>query len=115
MRDHHTTKVVGIGQAKLKSTSGKTLILKEVLHSSKVWKNLVSSYLLNRASFIQTIGSDLFTLTKNNVFVEKEFATDDMFKFNLEMYKNLSPAYMLSSFNIWHPTLCHVNKRLIAN
>ena len=31
------------------------------------------------------------------------------------MNKKLSSAYMLSSFNIWHTGLCHVNKRLISN
>ena len=38
-----------------------------------------------------------------------------MFKLNLEMNKNLSSTYMLSSFNISHARLCHVNKRLIKN
>ena len=26
------------------------------------------------------------------------------------MNKNLSFAYMLSSFNVWHARLCHINK-----
>ena len=57
----------------------------------------------------------MFTLTKNNVFVGKGYATDDMFKLNLEINKIASSAYMLTSFNVWHARLCHVNKRLISN
>ncbi|KAA0054951.1 putative Polyprotein [Cucumis melo var. makuwa] len=64
--DHHTSKMAGIGEVELKFTSGKTLVLKEVLHTPEIRKNLVSGYLLNKAGFTQTIGSDLFTLTKNN-------------------------------------------------
>ncbi|KAL0558517.1 hypothetical protein IC582_003091 [Cucumis melo] len=113
--DHHRTKVVGIGEVELKFTSGKTLVLKEVLHTSEFRKNLVSGYLLNKDGSTQTIGFDLFTLTKNNVFVGKGYATDDMFKLNLKINKIASSAYMLTFFNDWHARLCHVNKRLISN
>ena len=113
--DHHTTKVVGIGEVKLKFTSSKTLVLKEVLHIPEIRKNLFSRYLLNKVGFTQTIGSDLLTFTKNDVFVGKGYASDGLFKLNLEMNKKMSSAYMLSTFNIWHARLCHVNKRLINN
>lgn len=44
--------------------SQKTLVLKDVLHTSEVRKNLVSGYLLNKVGFTQTFGADLYTLTK---------------------------------------------------
>ncbi|KAA0035651.1 uncharacterized protein E5676_scaffold455G00960 [Cucumis melo var. makuwa] len=53
--DHHTTKVAGIGEVELKFTSGKTLVLKDVLHIPEIRKNLVFKYLLNKAGFTQTI------------------------------------------------------------
>ncbi|TYJ96278.1 retrovirus-related pol polyprotein from transposon tnt 1-94 [Cucumis melo var. makuwa] len=34
--DHHTTKVVDIGEVEMKFTSSKALVLKEVLHTSKI-------------------------------------------------------------------------------
>ncbi|KAA0055651.1 putative Polyprotein [Cucumis melo var. makuwa] len=34
--DHHTTKVASIGEVELKFTSGKTLVLKEVLHTPEI-------------------------------------------------------------------------------
>lgn len=71
LRDHHTTKVAEINEEKLKFTIGKTVIQKKVLHTRENWKNLVSIYLLNKASFTQTIKANLFTLTKNNIFVRK--------------------------------------------
>ena len=98
--DHHTTKVAGVGEVELKFTSGKTLVLNEVLHTPEIRKNLVYEYLLNKVGFTQTIGSYLFTLTKNNIFVGKGYATDEMFKLTLEINKNLSSTYMLSSFNV---------------
>ncbi|TYK08437.1 putative Polyprotein [Cucumis melo var. makuwa] len=79
---HHITKVAGIGEVELKFPSDKTLALKEDLHTSEIRKNLVFGYLLNKIGFIQTIGSDLFTLTKNTVFVGNGYATDGMLKLN---------------------------------
>ena len=83
LKNHDTTKVTDIGEVKLKFTFGKTLVLKEVLHTHEIRKNLVSEYLLNKADFTQAIRSDIFTLTKNNVFMGKGYATNDMFKLNL--------------------------------
>ncbi|KAA0065475.1 putative Polyprotein [Cucumis melo var. makuwa] len=38
--DHHKTKVASIGEVELKFTSGKLLVLKEVLHTLEIQKNL---------------------------------------------------------------------------
>ncbi|XP_070668500.1 uncharacterized protein [Malus domestica] len=67
--DSHSTHVAGVGEVELKFTSGKTVILKEVMHVPEIRKKLVSGYLINKAGFTQTIGADLYTLTKNGVFV----------------------------------------------
>ena len=98
----------------LKFTSGKTLILKDVMHTPKIRKNLVYGFLLNKAEFEQVIGADMYSITKNGVFVGKGYATDDMFKLNI-MNKISSSAYILCDFNIWHARLCHVNKQIISN
>lgn len=81
--DSHTTIVAGTGEVELKFTSGKTVVLKDVMHTPEMRKNLVSGYLLNKAGFTQTIGADLYTLTKNNISVGKGYATNGMFKLNL--------------------------------
>jgi len=112
--DSHTTEVAGIGDVELKFTFGKTLILKDVMHTPKIRKNLVSGFLLNKAGFEQIIASDMYSITKEGVFVGKGYATDGMFKLNI-MNKISSSAYMLCDFNIWHARLCHVNKRIISN
>ena len=113
--DSHTTKVAGIGNVELKFTSGRTL-LKDVLHAPEMRKNLVSSFLLNKAGFVQNIGSDQYVITKNGSFVGKGYACDNMFQLNVEMNKNVaSSSYIVSFFNVWHARLCHVNKKLIKN
>ena len=71
LEDSHTTVVARIGEVELKFTSGKTVVLKEVLHTPEIRKNLVLGYLLNEAGFTQTFGRNLYTFTKNNVFVGK--------------------------------------------
>jgi len=113
--DSHTTKVAGIGDVELQFTSRKKLILKDVMHAPEIRKNLISGFLLNKAGFTQTIGVDLYTISTNDTFVGKRYATDGMFKLNVEMNKMSPSIYMLCDFNIWHSRLCHVNKRVIYN
>jgi len=115
MGDFHTTKVAGIGDVELQFTSGKKLILKDVMHAPEIRKNLISGFLLNKAGFTQTIRADLYTISMNVTFVGKGYATDGMFKLNVEMNKVSPSIYMLCDFNIWHSTQCHVNKRVIYN
>ncbi|CAL1388160.1 unnamed protein product [Linum trigynum] len=111
----HTTMVAGSGEVELNFTSGKKMVLKDVLHTPEIRKNLVSGYLLNKAGFNQTIGADLYTLTKNGSFVGKGYACNGMFKLNVEINKMNSSVYMVCDLNVWHARLCHVNTRIVKN
>ena len=54
--DSHTTVVAGTRDVELKFTSGKTIILKEVLHSPEIKKNLVSCYFSIRLALLKLLG-----------------------------------------------------------
>lgn len=69
--DSHTTNISGIGIVELMFTFVKTLLLMDVLHTSNMRKNLVPGFLLNKRGFTQTIGSDLYTITRNGTFMGK--------------------------------------------
>lgn len=98
--DSSTTKVLGSGEVDLKFTSGCVLTLKDVLYTPSMRKNLMSSYLLNKAGFKQTMESDQYVITKKGVFVGKGYACDGMFKLNIENNKSATVSvYMLSSLN----------------
>lgn len=90
LEDAYTTNVAGIGDVELNFTSEKTLILKDVMHVPEIRKNLISGFRLNKAGFSQSIGANLYTITKNGIFVGKGCATDGMFKLNVELNK-ISP------------------------
>ena len=113
--DSSKTKVLGSGEIELKSTSGCVLTLKNVLYTPFMRKNLMSSYLLNKAGFKQTMESNQYVISKKGLFVGKWYACDGMFKLNIE--NNMSSAsyvYMLSSMNFWHAHLCHINNRYVG-
>ena len=94
------TKVLGSGEIELKFTSGHVLILKDVLYTLSMRKNLMLSFLLNKAGFKQTMESDSYVITKKWLFVGKGYACDEIFKVNVKNNKaSTSLVYMLYSIN----------------
>lgn len=67
----HATIIFSIGEVELKFTSEETLILKDVMHALEIRKNLVSRFLLNTVCFSLSIRTDMYTITKNHIFVEE--------------------------------------------
>ena len=50
------------------------------------------------------------------MFVGKGYACDGMFKLNVEMNENNnSSAYIVSSLNVWHGRLFHINSKYMKN
>ena len=65
--DSSKTKVLRSGEVELKFTYGPVLTLKDVLYTSAMRKNLMSSFLLNKAGFKQTLESDNYVITKKGL------------------------------------------------
>jgi hypothetical protein len=98
--DLHTTEVAGIRDVLIKFTSGREVTLKDVLHAPEIHKNLVSSFLFNKASFKQVIEADQYVFSQKNLFVGNGYACDDMFKRNNEINESTSSAYIVSCINV---------------
>ena len=71
--DSHTTQVLRKGKVMLKLTSGKTLVLNDVLHVPNIRVNLVSIALLGKVGVKVSFESNKIVMTKNNIFVRKWF------------------------------------------
>nr|XP_033508315.1 uncharacterized protein LOC117273293 [Nicotiana tomentosiformis] len=81
--DSSTTKVLGKGKVLLKLTSGKTLVLVDVLHVPTMRANLIFISLLGRAGVKVSFESDKIIMTKNNVFVGKGYCNQGLFVLNV--------------------------------
>ena len=62
--DSSKIKVLRSGEVYLKFTFGCVLTLKDVLYTPSMRKNLMSSFLLNKAGFKQTMESNNYVITK---------------------------------------------------
>ena len=62
--DSSKTKIPGSDEVELKFTSGCVLTLKDVLYTPSMRKNLMSSFLLNKDGFKQTMEFDNYVITK---------------------------------------------------
>ena len=89
----------------LKLTLGKTLGLNEVLHVPNIRANLVSIALLGKVGVKVSFEFDRIVMTKNNVFMEKEFCNQELFVLSIAeiMNENASSfSYLIDSYDIWH-------------
>ncbi|XP_070017891.1 uncharacterized protein [Nicotiana sylvestris] len=83
-----TTKIEGYGKIFLKVTSGKELMLNNVLHVPIIRKNLVSTSLLVKNGFKCVFVSDKVIVSKNEMYVRNGYLTEGLFKLNEEPKKN---------------------------
>ena len=99
--DSNKIKVVGSDEVELKFTFRRVLTLKNVLYTLSMRRNLMSSFLLNKAGFKQTMKFDNYAITKKGLFMGKGYACDGMFKLNVENNEtSTNSVYMLSSINL---------------
>lgn len=117
MGSSHTSRVIGKGQVVLKLSSGKPLMLKDVLHVPDIRRNLVSVLLLNRASLKLSFEAGKVVITKSDVYVGKGYLSEGLFVLNVTDIMNEKASstsiYMIVSYDIWHGRLGHCNAAYI--
>ena len=113
--DSHTAQVLGKGKVMLKLTWGKTLALNDALHVPNIRENLVYVALLGKVGIKVSFKSDWIIMTKNNVFVGKEFCNQGLFVLSIfeVMNETSSSAYLVDSYNVCHARLGHVSSGYI--
>ncbi|KAL0423391.1 UNVERIFIED_CONTAM: hypothetical protein Sradi_0873900 [Sesamum radiatum] len=112
MGNENTAAVPGKGSVEVHFTSGKRLLLTNVLHVPKIRKNLVSAALLCKKGLKAIIESEKLIFTKSGVFVGKGYYCNGMFKLctNANAMNKMTIFYFveLSSFSLWHHRLGYV-------
>ena len=83
MGDSRSTPVIGKGKVLLKLTSGKMLVICDVLHVLDIRWNLVSISLLGKVRVRILLDFDKIVLTKNDAFVGKGYCSKSLFMLNV--------------------------------
>lgn len=78
-------------------------------------KNLVFGSFLNKHEFKMMFEYDKFILIKNERFVDRRFATFEMFKLNIINGMPSTSAYLIESCNLWHDRLGHFHYNKIKH
>ncbi|GKC55796.1 zinc finger, CCHC-type containing protein [Tanacetum coccineum] len=106
-----TDLVHGHGCVDLRFSSGKIVLLFNVLHVHTIRKNLVSSSVLNNYGYKQVIESNKFILSKHGVFIGFGYLSNQMFRLNI-VNANIALAFMstfkLNDSILWYARLGHV-------
>jgi hypothetical protein len=90
-------RVLGVGIAILKFTSGKTVLLNNVKHVPSIKKNLVSVSLLCRDVYKLVFESNKCILSKYGTFVEKGYDGGGLFRLSLHDVCNKSVNNVISN------------------
>ena len=129
--------MLGVGTIKLWLTSEKSLTLHGVHHISGIHRNLISGSLLIQLSYIVVLESNKVIISKREMFVEKYFISEGLFKINVLplsinknylfkinvfllsisknsfLYSNQSHVMNIESYDVWHSRLGHASHSLI--
>ncbi|GJX20374.1 DNA polymerase zeta catalytic subunit-like protein [Tanacetum coccineum] len=121
MGNETATKIEGKGKVILKFTSGKDLVLSNVLHAPNITKNLIYGPILINKGFKLVFESDKFVITKGGVYVGKGYLDGGLFKLSVVTDDNVinnnnagtsaASVYMIDPSFLWHSRLGHVNFR----
>lgn len=111
MGNDSMAKVLGVGQVKLLFSSGKPLILRDVLYAPELRRNLVSGAILNRLGFKMVFEAAKFILSKGGVFVGLSYLCNNMFKLSIINGVKDSVYVVNHDSSLWHFRLGHVNYR----
>ena len=108
MKSSVVAKVEGTGKVLLKMTSGMVVTLNRVSYVPELKKNLVSIPVLTKNEFKCVFVSDRVVVSKNDMYVGKDYLRDDLFKLNVivvDMNKDFASFTCLSlnayGMNIW--------------
>ncbi|GKA04736.1 septin and tuftelin-interacting protein 1 homolog 1 [Tanacetum coccineum] len=77
------SKIEGKRKVILKLTSGKDLLLSNVLHVPNITKNLISRPILSNKGFKLMFESDKFIITKGGVYAGKDYLDEALYKLTL--------------------------------
>ncbi|KAM0055964.1 putative RNA-directed DNA polymerase [Helianthus debilis subsp. tardiflorus] len=112
-----TEPIKGVGKVRLVFTSGKHLLLDNVLYVPGIRKNLLSGIVLNNCGYKQVIESDKFILSRHGTFVGFGYLCNGMFMLNINVPSAVESVCMASTSSsnvendsrLWHARLGHVN------
>jgi transposase InsO family protein len=112
MGNTSNSKIVGVGNIRVQTNVGCTLILKDVRHIPDLRLNLISGNILDKEGYESYFGKGIWKLTKGSLVVAKGKSCCSLYKTHMKVHRDeLFTVEDSSSPNLWHRRLGHMSEK----
>ncbi|CAL5395053.1 unnamed protein product [Camellia sinensis] len=106
------SKIVGIGDVRIQTKVGCTMVLKDVRHVPDLRLNLISGIALGRQGYENYFGKGMWKLKKGSLVVARGQASGTLYKTHVEVHSDsLNATEDEASPNLWHKRLGHMSEK----
>ena len=112
MGNNGTSKIVGIGDICLETSTESKLILKNIRHVPYIHLNLISISILDNEGFTNYFGESKWKLTKGSLIVARGKKLNSFYVMEAKLHKGeINAIQKGESIDLWHKRLGHISEK----
>ena len=110
--NEQTCKILGVGDVQLKFENGTYFMLKDVHHIPSITKSLISTGVLDDASYVTKFGYNKWKISKGFMTIDHGVKSGSLYMLHVSGVKhNVINITEKPSVSLWHYQLGHMSKK----